>query len=111
MESSADMVKIADAITSIVFNENNIATAGIKGRNICIIKTNEGLKACVDRCPHAGGSLSEGYLDQHQNIVCPVHHYKFNLKTGRDAFNEGYFLKTFPVIVNDEGVFVRIRQP
>lgn len=109
MEKNADWVKIADDISSIKFNDKNIAVIFIDGRRICIINGEAGLKACTDRCPHAGGILSEGYVDLHQNIVCPVHGYRFNLKTGRDAYNEGYFLKTFPVIVNDEGVFIRIQ--
>lgn len=109
MKRNGGLIKIADDVSSITFNDKNIAVTFIDDRKICIIKTFDGLKACTDRCPHAGGSLSEGYLDHHQNIVCPVHGYKFNLKTGRDAFNEGYFLKTFPVIVDDDGVFIQIQ--
>ncbi len=109
MDHAPNMIRIASAVNDITFNEKNIAVVDIGGRKICIIRTPDGLKACTDQCPHAGGSLSEGYVDQHLNIVCPVHNYKFNLKTGRDAFNEGYFLKRFPVIVNDEGVFIQLK--
>ncbi len=109
MEREVNIVKVADAVASIMFNEKNIATVSIDSRKICIVKTENGLRACTDQCPHAGGSLSEGYVDQHQNIVCPVHHYKFNLQTGRDAFNEGYFLKTYPIVVNDDGVFIQMK--
>lgn len=106
MAASGHWIKIANDIASVRFNEKNLARLEIDGRKICLIKTEQGLRACTDRCPHAGGSLSEGYVDHQQNIVCCVHNYKFNLNTGRDAFNEGYFLKRFPVKVDENGVFI-----
>jgi 3-phenylpropionate/trans-cinnamate dioxygenase ferredoxin subunit len=32
---------------------------------------------------------------------------KFDLKNGRNTSGEGYFLKTFPVEVRENGVFVQ----
>ncbi len=40
--------------------------------------------AVEDACNHAGASLSEGWLDETGKcIVCPMHAYEFDLKTGR----------------------------
>ena len=106
---SEKWIRIADEVALLPFNEKNIAPVQIGNRKICIVKTPDGIRACSDICPHAGGSLSQGYVDQHNNIVCCVHNYKFNLKTGRDALNEGYFLKTFRVLVSEEGVFIEMK--
>ena len=47
-------------------------------------------------------------MDGAGNIVCPVHHYRFNIKNGRNTSGEGYFLKTFRVQVREEGIFIEI---
>ena len=102
--------KIADTITELQFGEKNIIQVEIAGKKICVAKTLNGLAACTAKCPLAGGNMSEGYLDKDNNIVCPVHRYVFNLRNGRDITGEGYFLKIYPVKVNDDGIFLGIEE-
>lgn len=100
-------VKIADTVDSLSWNENGIALVVAEDKKICIIKTKEGLKACNEKCPHAGAPLEvTGSVDSHCILTCSRHHYKFNLKTGRDAFNEGFFLKVYPVKTEPDGVYI-----
>lgn len=101
-------IKVAGHISEIVFGEKKIAEIEIEGKKICIIKTAKGLKACSSLCPHASGDLSEGFIDRNDNIVCPVHGYRFNLNHGRDSNDEGYFLKIFRVKENEDGVFLKL---
>ena len=108
MDQKESWVKIAANKDEIIFNENNIACIEIEGKFICLIKTINGLKACSSKCPHAGGDLSAGFLDKRENIICPVHNYRFNLNNGGDTNSEGYFLKIFRVKANEEGVFIQI---
>lgn len=108
MEKKKTWIKIAENIEHIHFAENNIAEINVEAKSICIIKTGNGLKACVSKCPHAGGDLSSGFLDKRGNIICPVHNYRFNLNNGRDTDGEGYFLKIFEVKENVEGVFIEM---
>lgn len=103
-------VKIADSEESLLWNENKIAIVNSEGRNICIIRTKEGLKAFNEKCPHAGAPLEiTGSVDNHCVLTCSRHHYRFNLKTGRDVFNEGYFLKVYPVKTEPGGIYILIR--
>ena len=102
------MVKIAESIDDFDFPENDLIELIADGKQICLIKTSAGLKACAAKCPHAGGKMAQGKLDNRGNIVCCVHNYHFSLIHGRDSFNEGYFLKIYPVIINNEGVFVEM---
>jgi hypothetical protein len=57
-------------------------------------------------CPHAGAPMTDGYIDGACNVVCPVHQLKFNLRNGRDANGEGYRLKTYPVEVRPDGIYI-----
>ena len=66
----------------------------------------ENLHACAAKCPHAGGTMSNGYIDALGNIVCPLHRYKFSLENGRNISGEGYFLKTYPIEQRDDGIFI-----
>ena len=100
------MVKIAENVDEFDFPENNLIEMIAGGKMICLVKTSSGLKACAAKCPHAGGKMSDGKIDSMGNIVCCVHNYHFSLTSGRDTFNEGYFLKIYAVIINHNGVFV-----
>ncbi len=48
------------------------------------------------RCPHRGAQLAEGVLDG-SLIVCPLHHFKFNLQTGRCVMPKHLKLRRYAV--------------
>ena len=108
MEKTENRVKIATDIKEISFRENKIATIKIGDKTICIAKINDDLKAFSASCPHAGGDLSKGFLDKKENIICPVHGYRFSMITGRDTDGEGYFLKIYTIEQTEEGIFIRL---
>jgi 3-phenylpropionate/trans-cinnamate dioxygenase ferredoxin subunit len=89
-------------------NANGISELRVQEKNICITNYREGLFAFSAKCPHAGGYLSEGYVDVQGNIVCPLHRYKFNLANGRNVSGEGYYLKTYPVEIREDGIYIGI---
>ncbi len=98
--------KIADSSNELIFPGNNLMEIEVAGKTICIAKGRAHIFACASKCPHAGGVLSEGYIDPMENVVCPLHRYKYSLQNGRNVSGEGYFLKTFPVEVRETGVFI-----
>lgn len=99
-------VKIAEHVNEISFGDNQLAVSEARGKKICIGKHADSYFAFAYKCPHAGGFLAEGYIDPLGNIVCPLHRYKFSMKNGRNISGEGYYLKTWPVEIREEGVFV-----
>ncbi len=98
--------KIAESRDELFQGENNLAEVAIEGKLVCIGIHEENLKACAAKCPHAGGKMSDGYIDALGNIVCPLHRYKFSLENGRNISGEGYFLKTYLVEERNDGVFI-----
>ncbi len=102
--------KIAENIAGVQFNENNLLQIEVAGKNLCIAKTKNGISVCTAKCPHAGGTMSEGFLDKNGNIVCPVHRYAFNFANGREVTGEGYYLKIYPVDITDKGIFIGIEE-
>jgi nitrite reductase/ring-hydroxylating ferredoxin subunit len=102
--------KISDSLEEITFGTNQLVQMEVSGKMVCLVRKNDQLYACTAKCPHAGGCLADGYIDATNNIVCPLHRYKFNLLNGRNTSGEGYFLKTFPVELREDGVFIGFEQ-
>jgi 3-phenylpropionate/trans-cinnamate dioxygenase ferredoxin subunit len=104
-EKNYTLHKIAESIEELNFSPNAMTEVTIDGKTICVVLQKDKLLACAQNCPHAGGKMAAGFLDAAGNIVCPLHHYKFNPQTGRNISGEGYFLKTFPIEIRKEGIF------
>lgn len=102
--------KIAESISEISFSPGGLASLEVNKKTVCLALHKEELTACTNKCPHAGGHLQEGFLDAMGNIVCPLHRYKFSLKNGHNISGEGYHLKTYPVEIREEGVFIGFAQ-
>ena len=107
-EENNNWVKIAEHISEIDFGANNIAEREVGGKKMCLAKFNDMVFAFAAVCPHAGGVLTEGCINVSGHIVCPVHSYKFNMRTGHNVSGEGYHLKHWPVAMRADGVFVAI---
>ena len=102
--------KIAENAGELNFGDNNLAEAEANGKKICIGRFNESLFAFAFKCPHAGGYLSDGFIDALGNVVCPLHRYKYNMSNGRNVSGEGYYLKHWPVELKEDGVYVKMEK-
>jgi nitrite reductase/ring-hydroxylating ferredoxin subunit len=98
--------QISLSIQELDFNDEQIATAYINNKKICIGKYNNQLYAFDYKCPHANGIMAHGYISAKGEVVCPLHHYKFSIETGKNTTGQGYSMKTYPIEIKDEGVFV-----
>jgi 3-phenylpropionate/trans-cinnamate dioxygenase ferredoxin subunit len=102
--------KIAESVTSISFQPNNMCVVDVDGKKITLGKFNNSLFAFAHKCPHASGNMADGFIDALGNAVCPIHRYKFSLHTGRNTSGEGYYIKTFATKQTAEGVFIGIEE-
>ena len=90
------------------FAANQIAVTEVGGKKLCVARFKDTYTCFSYKCPHASGIMADGFIDALGNVVCPLHRYRFDPKTGRNVSGEGYYLKTYPVEVRDEGLFVGI---
>ena len=49
---------------------------------IAIYRQGDEFVALSGRCPHSGGSLGHGWIEEGE-VVCPLHHWRFRLSDGR----------------------------
>lgn len=87
---------------------NTTRTIAIDGHKICMARTESGYYAVDDRCPHAGAYLGRGGWCEGEHIVCPIHRYKYDAKTGRGL--QGDYVKTFPVETREDGVYIGLEK-
>jgi nitrite reductase/ring-hydroxylating ferredoxin subunit len=81
----------------------------IHGKRICLVRTEEGYFGLENRCPHAGAWLGEGWCEQ-DHVVCPVHRFRYHVKTGNGAPGQGDRVDTFPVKEDKDGIYIAIRK-
>lgn len=79
-------------------------------KKICLARTTAGFFAVSDRCPHNGFSLGKGWCTPEQTIVCPLHRYAFDLRTGRSRTGLADYVDTFPVEIRKDGLFVGMEE-
>jgi len=77
------------------------------GRQIALLNADGTIYAIDDTCLHAGGPLHEGsVLDG--KVICPWHHWEFDLSDGACALNPCHKLDVYRVRVIDEQVQILI---
>ncbi len=76
------------------------------GRNIALLRVDGGYFALAGDCPHQGGRLGEGKVDEAGNLRCPCHDRGFRPQDGKGS--HGADVETYPVAVRKEGVYVLV---
>jgi len=87
--------------------ENKITEADTDVKKVCLLKRGPEIFAFTALCPHAGAPLCDGWTDSSGKVVCPLHKYRFDPKTGRNVTGEGYSLFRYATRVTDGYVWVR----
>jgi toluene monooxygenase system ferredoxin subunit len=68
----------------------------IEGRRVLLLRTETGIYAYEDRCPHLGLPLSKGTLEG-QTLTCFAHHFQFDAETGAGINPRCLNLWAYPV--------------
>ncbi|HEU4716639.1 MAG TPA: Rieske 2Fe-2S domain-containing protein [Bacteroidia bacterium] len=101
-------IRIADSEDEFPLGKITVRYAA--GRKLCLAKTQEGLFAIEEKCPHNGFSLAMGWCTEDgKAIVCPLHRYVFEFSTGRARSGTGA-ARVFPVEVRGDGVFLGVEE-
>lgn len=87
---------------------NTTRTIVIDNKRICMARNANGYYAVDDVCPHAGAKLGNGGWCEDDLVVCPVHKYKYNLKTGQGI--HGDFIKPYQVQTRPDGVYIGLEK-
>ncbi len=79
----------------------------LKKRELILYNLNGEFFCTEAECLHMGADLSVGFMEG-DKIVCPLHMWKYNVKTGRCSFDGSMKLNTYPVRITGTQVQVKI---
>ncbi len=83
------------------------AVAEIDGREVAIVNLDGEFHALDNLCPHQEGSLGEGFV-QEGALVCPLHYWEFDVKTGEYLDDPTTCVKRYETKVEGDDVLVKI---
>ncbi len=80
----------------------------VAGKTLALFRTRKGVIFATDNaCPHKGGPLADGMLAG-ESVVCPLHAFRFDLHSGACDQEGACPLKTYPLDIRDNQVFLRL---
>ena len=85
--------------------ENRVKAVTCSHRTVCMTHFEGEYAALDNRCPHQGGPLGEGSIENGM-LRCPWHGWDYHPLTGRPPGGFDDAVETFPVEVREDGVYV-----
>ena len=79
----------------------------VDGLRIAIFNDGGTFHALLGRCPHANGPLGLGWIEEGE-AVCPLHHWRFKLASGRCSTVRGESVHRFDCEVREDEVWVAV---
>jgi toluene monooxygenase system ferredoxin subunit len=79
----------------------------VDGKRLLLINVEDTIYAYEDKCPHKGIALSEGHLEG-KVLICPIHHWEYDVCTGRGINPDSVCLNTFVVKVENGDILVNV---
>ena len=77
------------------------------GKDIAVFNSNGDFFAISNTCPHQGGSLGDGFLNNCK-VICPMHNWEFDITTGSCTINPKIAIPTYDVEVRGEEIILII---
>ena len=77
------------------------------GRNVALFKIGAQIYALDGICPHKGGPLGEGHCED-GHVHCPMHGWKFNIRTGECDERPDRPATSLPVRINGDSIEVAL---
>ena len=98
------------AIDADSLDEGEVTVCPVGLRSVALTKLRGEFGAIDNRCPHQGGPLGQGTLENGK-IRCPWHGFDFDPFTGEAAGGPDFDVPTYPVEVRADGVYVGTPAP
>ena len=75
------------------------------GKEVCVARVDGSLFAMDNVCPHRGGPLAQGVIDEGK-LICPWHGWQFEIATGKSVQVPDTGVVVYKLSVEGEDVFV-----
>jgi len=82
-------------------------TVEAAGARLAVLRDGGAIAVLFDRCPHAGGSLGSGWIEDGE-VLCPLHRWRFRLRDGRCSTAPGWSAHVLESRSADGAVWARL---
>ena len=82
--------------------EDGRLEVNVEGKSLAVFHIDGEIFVIDGHCPHRGGPLIRGQV-QGKTVVCPLHHWQFELQTGACQNNPGARVGTYEARIEDDG--------
>jgi len=65
--------------------------------------------AITNKCPHRGAPLGEGRIEE-GIVICPNHEWRYELATGNNMQNPELKIKSYPVRIKNEYIYIGLEK-
>jgi len=79
----------------------------IGGKSVTIFRHKGELHAVDDTCPHKGGSLHEGSVEEYI-VSCPWHRWRFDVRSGVCPVNPRSRIEVYRLLVEEGEIFIEL---
>ncbi len=91
--------------------EGGLATVQAGHHAVCLSRSADGYGAISNRCPHQGGPLGDGFL-QDGYVVCPWHGWEYDPQNGKPPGEfDDEAVDAWPVEERADGIYVGVVEP
>lgn len=99
------MPNFVEVLKTNELEEGKGTTVFVNERDLALYKYEGEFYALDNTCLHREGKLGDGWMDG-PNVICPLHHWDYDVKTGVSRWNSEEVVAVYPVRVEDDSVQV-----
>lgn len=92
-----------------LLEEDRLTTVQAGHKSVCLSRTKKGYGAINNRCPHQGGPLGDGMIENGY-VVCPWHAWEYDPITGNPPGGYDDAVETYPVEEREDGIYVGVKE-
>ena len=83
-----------------------MAKLSVDEKVICVTRLEDGFFGMHNTCPHAVAQLHHGHCNKKGIISCPLHGYKFDIRTGKSADGNNYVVRKYQFKIEDNKLWI-----
>jgi nitrite reductase (NADH) small subunit len=89
--------------------EGGLCAYQAAGREVCVANDGGRFAAIDNVCPHRGGPLAEGTLEDGR-VLCPWHAWAFSVTDGAADHDPAQTIEVFPVTIEGDRVLIEVTE-
>ena len=91
-----------------LFPEGRVKKVQLGKLEIGILRKGDSFFGFEMFCPHRGASLLNAFTNSTGELICPLHEYRFDLKTGQVTSGACRELKTYTCRLTEQGLVIEV---